>query len=70
MFEFLPYLKEKPYVIKGLILILLIAVSLLLTMVLGIVIALPFFGIGIYYLISQFFLSRGNPVAQFIIYVK
>ncbi len=47
MFEFLPYLKEKPYVIKGLILILLIAVSLLLTMVLGIVIALPFFGIGI-----------------------
>ena len=47
MFEFLPYLKEKPFVIKGLILTLLIAVSLLLTMVLGIVIALPFFGISI-----------------------
>lgn len=47
MFEFLPYLKEKPYVIKGLVLILLIAVSLLLTMVIGIVIALPFFGFDI-----------------------
>jgi hypothetical protein len=43
----LPYLKEKPVVIKGLILVLLIAVSLLLTMVLGIVLALPFYGIGI-----------------------
>lgn len=47
MFEFFPYLKDKPYVIKGLVLILLMAVSLLLTMILGIIIALPFFGIGI-----------------------
>lgn len=47
MFELLPYLKEKPYVIKGLVLILLIAVFLLLTMVIGIIIALPFFGIGV-----------------------
>ena len=48
MLDFLPYLKEKPVLIKGLVLILLIAVSLLLTMVLGIVIALPFFGISIF----------------------
>jgi len=48
MFEFLPYLKNKPYRIRGLVLILLIAVSLLLTMVLGIVLALPFFGISIF----------------------
>jgi len=47
MFDFLPYLKEKPVLIKGLILILLIAVSLLLTMVIGIVIAIPIFGTGI-----------------------
>jgi len=47
MLDFLPYLKEKPVLIKGLVLILLIAVSLLLSMVLGVVIAIPFFGIGI-----------------------
>ncbi|MCD4732213.1 MAG: CPBP family intramembrane metalloprotease [Bacteroidales bacterium] len=47
MLDFLPYLKEKPVLIKGLVLILLIAVSLLLSMVVGIVIAIPFFGIGI-----------------------
>lgn len=48
MFEFLPVLKNKPYRIRALVLILLIAVSLLLTMVLGIVLALPFFGISIF----------------------
>lgn len=48
MFEFLPYLKDKSYGIRGLVLILLISVSLLLTMVLGILIALPFFGIGVF----------------------
>lgn len=48
MFEFLPFLKNKPYRIRALVLILLIAVSLLLTMVLGIVLALPFFGISIF----------------------
>lgn len=47
MFDFLPHLKEKPILIKGLVLILLIAVSLLFSMVLGIVIAIPFFGTGI-----------------------
>lgn len=53
MFDFLPYLKEKPVVIKGLILILLIAVSLLLTMVLGLVLALPFFGMEILQLFGE-----------------
>ncbi len=48
MFEFLPYLKEKPYVTKGLVLVLLISVFLLLTMVVGIVIALPFFGLNVF----------------------
>lgn len=53
MFDFLPNLKEKPVVIKGLILILLIAVSLLLTMVLGLVLALPFFGLDILQLFEE-----------------
>lgn len=48
MFEFLPFLKNKPYRIRALVLILIIAVSLLLTMILGIIIALPFFGISIF----------------------
>ncbi len=47
MFEFLPYLNGKPFYLKISILILVIAVSLVLTSILGILIALPFFGTGI-----------------------
>jgi len=47
MFEFLPHLDGKPFFLKMSILILVIAVSLILTSILGILIALPFFGTGI-----------------------
>jgi hypothetical protein len=47
MYEFLPHLKDKPVLIKLAILILIIAVSLVLLMVIGVLIAIPFFGIGV-----------------------
>ncbi|MCD4683154.1 MAG: CPBP family intramembrane metalloprotease [Bacteroidales bacterium] len=47
MFEFLPNLDGKPFFLKISILILVIAVSLVLTSILGLLIALPFFGTGI-----------------------
>ncbi|MBC8490426.1 MAG: CPBP family intramembrane metalloprotease [Bacteroidetes bacterium] len=47
MIEFLPYLKDKSFLLKISTLILIIAVSLVLSMVLGIIIAIPIFGSGI-----------------------
>lgn len=42
--DFLPHLQERSFILKLLVLLLLIAVGTLLTMVIGIVVALPFFG--------------------------
>jgi len=53
MFEFLPYLDGKPFFLKVAILILVIAVSLVFTSILGLVIALPFFGTGILEIFSE-----------------
>lgn len=47
MFDFIPHLQGKPFFYKVAILILIIAVSLLLTTIVGILIAIPIFGIGI-----------------------
>jgi membrane protease YdiL (CAAX protease family) len=47
MFEFLPYFKDKPFLVKIAGLILLIAVSLVIMMVIGVLVAIPFFGVGI-----------------------
>ena len=44
--DFLPYLADKSFFTKAAILVLLIAVFLLLTMVIGIVAAIPFFGLN------------------------
>ena len=44
--DFLPYLADKSFFTKAAVLVLLIAVFLLLTMVIGIVAAIPFFGLN------------------------
>ncbi len=44
MLDFLPYLKDKSIVFKISTLVLIIAISLLLVMVIGILLAIPFFG--------------------------
>ena len=47
MFEFLPRLQGKPVFYKVATLILIVAISLLLTTIVGMLLAIPFFGIGI-----------------------
>ena len=47
MFEFLPYLNSKSILLKVSVLLLLIAVSFVLTMVIGLVVAIPIFGTSI-----------------------
>lgn len=47
MLDFLPQLQGKPFYIKVATLILIIAISLLLSTIVGILIAIPFFGIGV-----------------------
>jgi len=47
MFEFLPRLQGKPFFYKVATLILIVAISLLLTTIVGILLAIPFFGLGV-----------------------
>jgi membrane protease YdiL (CAAX protease family) len=53
MSDYLPYLKDKPFYQKIIALLLLMAISLVLMMVIGLVIAIPFWGIGILENFSQ-----------------
>jgi len=46
MIEFIPQIEDKPFVIKILILLLIIAVSLLFSTIFGLLLALPFFGLN------------------------
>lgn len=70
MFEFLPILKDKPVYLKLIALLFLIAVSLVLMMVIGLIIAIPFFGTGILESFSQQVDYTDSRTVQFLKYFQ